>query len=563
MGEVGFLLGLVLGFGQLLLNGRDLTVQNAARLRQVAFTRGLVGLDALLVELRTQVADLVVAFLLGVPTGVESCELLAGVGQFALELGEALLGGRVLGLLQLHLLHFEARHLALQLVDLLGLRVEFHAQVRSGLVHQVDGLVGQLTTGDVAVREGCGGHERVVADRHLVVGLIALLQATQNGDRVLHTRLAHEHLLETTLQGRILLDVLTVFVERGGADQAQFATGQHRLEHIARVHRAFGRTGTDDRMDLVDEGDDLAVGLLDLVKHALEAFLEFAAVLAPGHHGAQVEADEALVLQCARHVAGHDALGEAFHDGGLAHAWLADQHRVVLRAAAQNLDHTADLLIPADHRVELAFTGTGRQVGGELLQRLVRGLGVRARHLGATAHVRDGRAHLVGRDAVLLENLGRLVRGGVENAQQQVLGGDVLISHVLHFLAGVGQRGGQLAAGRSLRGRRAGSARQRDQGIAHLRADRLPVRPHGLDETTDDTVLLTQQRVKQMQRLNLRVAGGRGALHRVAQGLLSQSRIFLFHIILHISPGPRMRDQAKSSSDMFNNGPARLFPKLE
>ncbi len=42
---------------------------------------------------------------------------------------------------------------------------------------------------------------------------------------------------------------------------------------------------------------------------------------------------------------------------------------------------------------------------------------------GATAHVRDGRAHLVGRDAVLLENLGRLVRGGVENAQQQVLGG--------------------------------------------------------------------------------------------------------------------------------------------
>ncbi len=66
-----------------------------------------------------------------------------------------------------------------------------------------------------------------------------------------------------------------------------------------------------------------------------------------------------------------------------------------------------------------------------------------------------------------------------------------------------------------------------------------------------------------MQRLNLRVAGGRGALHRVAQGLLSQSRIFLFHIILHISPGPRMRDQAKSSSDMFNNGPARLFPKLE
>ncbi len=110
---------------------------------------------------------------------------------------------------------------------------------------------------------------------------------------------------------------------------------------------------------------------MDLVEHALEALLELAAVLGAGHHGAQVEADQALVLQCALHIAGHDTLGEAFHNCGLAHTGLADQHRVGLGAPAQDLDHTADLLVTADHRVEFAVARTRGQVGRELLERLV------------------------------------------------------------------------------------------------------------------------------------------------------------------------------------------------
>ena len=86
--------------------------------------------------------------------------------------------------------------------------------------------------------------------------------------------------METAFQCRILFDVLAVLVQRGRADQAQLATGQHRLQHIAGVHRAFGRTRAD------DERDDLAVGVLDFVEHALEALLELATVLRAGHHGA-------------------------------------------------------------------------------------------------------------------------------------------------------------------------------------------------------------------------------------------------------------------------------------
>ena len=80
-------------------------------------------------------------------------------------------------------------------------------------------------------------------------------------DGVLDARLADEHLLEAPLQGGVLLDVLAVLVQRGGADQAQLAAGQHGLEHVARVHGALaGRAGADDGVQLVDEGDDLAVG---------------------------------------------------------------------------------------------------------------------------------------------------------------------------------------------------------------------------------------------------------------------------------------------------------------
>jgi hypothetical protein len=50
-------------------------------------------------------------------------------------------------------------------------------------------------------------------------------------------RLADEDLLEAALQRGVLLDVLAVLVERRRADHPQLAAGQHRLEHVAGVHR--------------------------------------------------------------------------------------------------------------------------------------------------------------------------------------------------------------------------------------------------------------------------------------------------------------------------------------
>ena len=70
--------------------------------------------------------------------------------------------------------------------------------------------------------------------------------------------------------------------------------------------------------------------------------------------------DDALVFHRVRHIAGNDAAGEALDDGGLADAGLADEHRVVLGAAGEHLQHAADLVVAADDRIDLALRGRGR-----------------------------------------------------------------------------------------------------------------------------------------------------------------------------------------------------------
>src|SRR4028118_336066 len=139
---------------------------------------------------------------------------------------------------------------------------------------------------------------------------------------------------------------------RGGAGGLQLTAGQHRLEDAGGVDRALGGTGPDERVDLVDEQDDVAAGA-DLLEHLLEALLEVTAVARPGDEGAEVEGVELLVLQRLGHLALDDGLGQALDDGGLADAGLADEDGVVLGAPREDLHDPLDLLGAPDDRVEL------------------------------------------------------------------------------------------------------------------------------------------------------------------------------------------------------------------
>jgi len=390
--------------------------------------------------------------------------------------------------------------------------------LESILVHQVDGLVRQVAVGDVAVRQLGGGDEGAVGDVDVVMYLVALLQAAQDGDGVFHAGLAHQHLLEAALQRGVLLDVLAVFIQGGGADAAQLAARQRRLEHVAGVHGAFGLAGADQGMDLVDEQDHRTGGLGQVGQHRFQALLELAAELGAGDQRAEVQRQQALVLQALRHFAVDDALGQAFDDGGLAHAGLADQGRVVLGAARQHLDDAADFLVAADHRIDLAGAGALGQVDGVALQRLALLLGAGGIHFLAAAHGFDGLLQQLLAAAGIAQGFaqGALV---IEGGEHEQLGGDELVLALLCQLVGEIEQARQVLAYLDLAGGVLELGQGVEQGI-ELAAQHVDVDGGLLQQGRSGAALLVEHRLHHVGRLHLRVVASDRQALRLGQGLL-------------------------------------------
>ncbi len=332
------------------------------------------------------------------------------------------------------LLDLQAHDLAIDRIELLRLGIDLHLEARCGLVDQVDRLVRQKAVGDVAVRQRRGRHQRRIGDADAVVLLVLVLEPAQDRDGVLDSRLGDEHRLEAPGERRILLDVLLVLVERGRADAMQLAACERRLEQIGRIHGAVGLAGTDQGVHLVDEQDDAAVRGRHLLQHGLEPLLELAAILGAGDQGTHVERQQLLVLQAFRHVAVDDALGETLDDGGLADAGLADQHRIVLGAAGEHLDGAADLLVAADHRVDLAVAGRLGEVARVFLQRIVGVLGRAGIGRAALAQRLDGGIELLRRHAGTGEDLARLAVLLERKREQEPLDRDVAVAGLLRDL---------------------------------------------------------------------------------------------------------------------------------
>jgi len=143
---------------------------------------------------------------------------------------------------------------------------------------------------------------------------------------------------------------------------------QRRLEDVGGVDRAFGCPGPHEGVQLVDK-EDRVVCAAQLLDDLLEALLELAAVLSSGHQRSDVQCQHALVEESLRDVAADDPVGQALGDRRFADARLADQSRVVLGPARQDLDDPLDLLLAADDRVELAQAGSLGQVYAELVYR--------------------------------------------------------------------------------------------------------------------------------------------------------------------------------------------------
>ncbi len=346
---------------ELLGQRRDGAVVELGHPAEIARALRLLERDARLLELLLDPGLGVDLLLLGLPARGQLGRLLFEVGQLGFEVGQPVLRRGVGLLLQRLALDLELDDAPVEILDLLGLGFDFHADAARGLVHQVDRLVGQETVGDVAVRERRRRDDRGIGDAHAVVQLVLLLEPAQDRYGVGHGRLADEHRLEAPLERRVLLDMLAVFVERGRADAVQLAARQCGLEQVGGVHGAFALARADQRVHLVDEEDDVALAGLDLVEHALEPLSNSPRYFAPAIsepmssdislRSFRPSGTSPLTMRSASPsaIAVLPTPGSPIRDG------------IVLGAPRQDLDRPADLLVAADDGIELAVARRLRQ----------------------------------------------------------------------------------------------------------------------------------------------------------------------------------------------------------
>ena len=482
-------------------------------LLQIAVALRSLRCRARLLQLGLQRRIAIDLLLLLLPVGAHPTRALLQIGELLLELVESLLRGGVGLLLQRGPLDLQLADASLHLVDLDRDRVDLDPEPGGGLVDQVDRLVGEEPARHVAVGQHRGGHERGVLDPDPVMDLVPLLQAPQDRDRRLDGGLLHEHGLEPPLQGGVLLDVRPVLVEGGRTDEPELAASEHRLQQVAGVHRSLGGPRADDRVQLVDERHDLALGVRDLLQDRLQALLELSPVLRAGDHRSDVERDQPLVLQRLRDVAVDDPLREALDDRRLADAGLADQDRVVLRPAREHLDHPADLLVAADHGIELPRAGALGEVAAEPLERLERLLGVLRRDAMAASDLRERGEHRVpGQPRVGEQPSRRAV--ALQHREEDVLRRDVLVRELLGLAA---RRLEQTSGG----GRQADldpfgvDLRLRREGLVHRVAELLGDHTQLMQEREDHPFGVGEQRVQDVLRLDLLVVPGRRLLVRL------------------------------------------------
>jgi hypothetical protein len=199
-------------------------------------------------------------------------------------------------------------------------------------------------------------------------------------------------------------------------------------------------------VDLVDK-EDRAGLRFELGQHCFEPLLEIAAIAGAGQERSHIEGEDRRVEQDFRHFTLDDAAGEAFGDRGLADPGVADIERVVLRAAAQDLDRPLDLGLAPDQRIDLAALGLLVEVDAIGVERVMAALlallaallllgALHAARLRPTRRLGDAVRDVIDRvkagHVLLLQEIDGVALALGEHRDQHVGAGDLLATRGLH-----------------------------------------------------------------------------------------------------------------------------------
>ena len=150
------------------------------------------------------------------------------------------------------------------------------------LIQQINRFVRQMPLRMGAHGNGHRGTQGVRCNAHLMMLFVFSRYAAQNSFRLLLIRFRDANFLKPTFQRRIFFNGLVIFLRCRRANQPNFSTRQCRLEQIGGINRPFRRPCTDQRMHLINKGNDI-FGCAQLPHDVFEPFLKFSAIFRTGN----------------------------------------------------------------------------------------------------------------------------------------------------------------------------------------------------------------------------------------------------------------------------------------
>ena len=160
--------------------------------------------------------------------------------------------------------------------------------VSASLVHHVNGLIWEEAVVHVSVCKLYACFQCFVCVAHIMMLFVFLLDVMQNLQCLFCRSRFYDDLLESTLQSTILFNTLAIFVEGGGSDALDEATCQSWFHDVGSIHTSFCTTRTNQRVDFIDENDDVRVSF-QFLDDALDALLKLTSIFGAGNNACYVE----------------------------------------------------------------------------------------------------------------------------------------------------------------------------------------------------------------------------------------------------------------------------------
>ncbi len=197
---------------ELLLQVHDDPIAQFCHSSQFSLSFILLGFQFGMLDLLLLPADGLDHFLFDLPMSPQRRPLLMKVGQFLLEIRQPRLRVAVFFPLDGLPFNFELLGPSFDAVEFLRHGVDFDPELRRGFIHEINGLVGKKSVGDVTIAQLSRRNNRPIGDADTMVYLVPFLESPENRNGVIDIGFVNEYRLEPSLECGIFFNVLPIFV---------------------------------------------------------------------------------------------------------------------------------------------------------------------------------------------------------------------------------------------------------------------------------------------------------------------------------------------------------------